>query len=445
MSSAKFITLLVFPLAAAALLAGPAHAAPLTLAGPQTADPPTTSASHPVAHSAVLPQATPAAETTITFSEFPVDTAITDQYQSQGIIFGGKTPFITDDAANPTSPVLSGTPLFNGSITGTFVNPDGKKRTVSQFSLDVGYIDNPGSVDVTAYGKSGRSLTVVNVDQTGIVPVTVKAAGIASFEVAEISGDANGFAIDNVAFPEVRALVALGDSYSSGEGNPPFTSAACDRSNAAWPLLIAKNDPTIPDVTDIACSGATSEALVTSYSDQPPQLDQLQAITPAPDIVTITIGGNDVGFSDILEDCYLHNCATDGRLQEAKNTIENESVVLVNDYKAIQETVSSATVVVVGYPRLFSATQDTCRWLSSDERTELNELSVLFDQVEAAAAEQANVDYVSVLGALAGHELCTENSWVYPIGLLGGNNRGHPTLHGQEAIEAIVDKYLDSI
>ena len=47
---------------------------------------------------------------TITFSEYPLDTAISNQYASQGIIFGGDSPFISTDSANPTSPVLSGTP-----------------------------------------------------------------------------------------------------------------------------------------------------------------------------------------------------------------------------------------------------------------------------------------------------------------------------------------------
>jgi lysophospholipase L1-like esterase len=448
MSIIKFSVLIAVPLATGALLAGPARAVPLTPASPAAASgAPTTSASHAAARSVAVPQANPAGETTITFSEFPVGTTISDQYQPRGIIFGGDAPFITNDGANPTSPVLSGTPLFNGSITGTFVEPDGTKRTVGQFSLDVGYIDNPGSVDVTAYATSGKLLKVVNVDQTGIVPVTVKAAGIASFEVGEISADNNGFAIDNVSFPQVRVLAALGDSFSSGEGNPPFIPAygACDRSNVAWPVLIGKRDKTIPDVTDIACSGATSGALASSYNGQPPQLDQLQSLTLIPDIVTITMGGNDVGFSDILRDCFLDNCATDGRLQRAKTAIENESTLLVSDYEAVQEAAPSATVVVVGYPQLFSASQDNCSWLNSDERTQLNSLSVLFDQIEAAAAQQAGVKYVSVLGALAGHELCTEDPWVYPIGIFGGDNRGHPTFFGQLAISVLVDRFLDSL
>ena len=101
-------------------------------------------------------------------------------------------------------------------------------------------------------------------------------------------------------------------------------------------------------------------------------------------------------------------------MQRAKTAIENESTLLVSDYQAVQEAAPSATVVVVGYPQIFSESLDNCSWLNSDERTQLNSLSVLFDHIEAAAAQQAGVKYVSVLGALAGHELCTEDPWVYP-------------------------------
>jgi hypothetical protein len=84
-----------------------------------------------------------AADPAITFSEYPVGTVITNQYASLGIIFSGGSsagsPFITTDASNPTSPVLSGSPLFNGPIQGSFVDANGKPATVTQFQLDAGY------------------------------------------------------------------------------------------------------------------------------------------------------------------------------------------------------------------------------------------------------------------------------------------------------------------
>jgi hypothetical protein len=55
------------------------------------------------------------------------------------------------------------------------------------------------------------------------------------------------------------------------------------------------------------------------------------------------------------------------------------------------------------------------------------------------------VQYVSVLPALRRHELCTRDSWVYPIGATGGQLRGHPLRHGQRALAAIVRPRLDAL
>ena len=189
---------------------------------------PSTSPSAGAAH-AIRAAANPAdaaqGDTVITFSEFPVGTAITNQYQPQGIIFGGDSPFITDDGSNWTSPVLSGTPLFTGEITGEFVAPDGQPVTVGHFSLDVGYIDDPGSVAVTAFDASGHVLDTVTADQTGIVPVTVQASGIASFSVAEVAEEDAGFAIDNVAFPQPWSFTITGHKPLPKPASPPDPSS----------------------------------------------------------------------------------------------------------------------------------------------------------------------------------------------------------------------------
>ena len=55
------------------------------------------------------------------------------------------------------------------------------------------------------------------------------------------------------------------------------------------------------------------------------------------------------------------------------------------------------------------------------------------------------ISYASTLHALAGHELCTRDTWVYPLGLSGGNNRGHPTASGQRAIARAVVPALRAI
>ena len=137
---------------------------------------------------------------TLTFSEFPEDTPIATQYRPRGVDFGGDNPFITGDSAHVTTPVLSGSPRFSGAINGTFVLPDGQAGFVSNFSLDVGYIDDPGSVEVLVYDGDGVVIKQVAADSLGIVNIEVTAQGIAGFRVQRISAESAGFSIDNVSF-----------------------------------------------------------------------------------------------------------------------------------------------------------------------------------------------------------------------------------------------------
>jgi RHS repeat-associated protein len=165
--------------------------------------------------------APPTEQGTITFSEFPDGSPITNQYQPNGIDFSGDSPFIADDGSNPTSPVLSGTPRFFGTITGTFVQPDGTPRTVGNFSLDVGFIDTSGSTEVIAYDSSGNAIDTVPIEDTGIVNVSISVPGIASFSVQAVdpgNPDSSGFAIDNVAFLGYSFIVGPPTASEQGAG-----------------------------------------------------------------------------------------------------------------------------------------------------------------------------------------------------------------------------------
>ena len=251
----------------------------------------------------------------------------------------------------------------------------------------------------------------------------------------------------------VARYAALGDSYSSGEGNPPFDPGTdeplngCHRSPAGWPRIIARQDPRIRMVGHIACSGATSRALRHWYNSEPPQLRQLASRRV--DLVTITIGGNDIGFAEVLTDCYVSDCVVDGGTARARRRIEHRLPgILARDYRGLKAAAPGATLVVVGYPRLFpsSRTQQAgCRWLSDRERVTLNRLAGVLDRTIQRSARRAGLHYVSVLRALDRHELCTKDSWVYPIGPVGGQLRGHPLRPGQRALAAIVRPRLDAL
>jgi hypothetical protein len=141
--------------------------------------------------------------TLITFSEFPSGTHISTQYANVGILFGGDDPYIENDISNPSSPVLSGTPRFFGAIEGRFVRTDnGRKVALPAFSVDAGYFDSTGSVLITLYDKAGQVILTKRNNKLGIQTFRFKnlPARVHRFRIEVSGSEANGFAIDNVAF-----------------------------------------------------------------------------------------------------------------------------------------------------------------------------------------------------------------------------------------------------
>ena len=247
---------------------------------------------------------------------------------------------------------------------------------------------------------------------------------------------------------------ALGDSYSSGEGSGNYDAdpLACHRGADAWPRLVARQLPRLtrmPHDGLIACSGAISAALTGQAKGQPNQLLALRKLSPHPSLITITMGGNDIRFVPILTDCFVNpvGCGNDGTIQRAEAAIPHEQQVLTADYQKIHTADPSAVILAVGYPRLFPQHQNdvtaTCtRWLTDDVRLGLNQLDADLNAAVHAAAAQTGARYVDVSNVLNGHEACTAHTWIFPIGPIGGQQRGHPTKPGQLAIADAVESYL---
>ena len=190
-----------------------------------------------------------------------------------------------------------------------------------------------------------------------------------------------------------------------------------------------------------ACSGAVITDLFNPFKDQDAQVD-LVADLERVDVVTLTIGGNDAGFASVLESCVKYRCSS--QLDDAMDDIRALETRLTNTYARV-ERMTDARDSVVGYPRLFPDLHSEttgCGWLEPRERHQLNRAAKLLDSTIRRAASAAGVRYVSVFDSLDGHELCSEDSWIFPLGLRGGSNMGHPTELGQEAIYQLVAEKL---
>ena len=155
-----------------------------------------------------LPGSCQPLNTNITFSEFSIGTNITDQYSDQGIVFGGDSPFITTDTANPTSPVLSGYPRFKGDIEGTFVDPqDGVSPIViCSLSLDAGWFDELGTTRIEWFGINNNKLGEQISSLIGIEHFDIEGYSISHWKIS-MTGDTKGYAIDNVEFSDDHKII----------------------------------------------------------------------------------------------------------------------------------------------------------------------------------------------------------------------------------------------
>ena len=221
--------------------------------------------------------------------------------------------------------------------------------------------------------------------------------------------------------------VALGDSYSSGVGSGSYISASgnCLRSTLAYSQLWA--DAHSPaSYTSVACSGATTADVLNN---------QISALNSSTNLVSITIGGNDVGFSSVMQTCVL---GSDSACLSAINTAtaQAKSVLpgrLANTFSAIRNAAPGARVVVMGYPEFYDLGNSWyCPGLSTTDRSALNNAADTLDSVIQTAAQNAGDSYADVKSRFSGHELCDFfNEWLHSVSVTDVTESYHPTADGQ--------------
>jgi GDSL-like Lipase/Acylhydrolase family len=350
------------------------------------------------------------------------------------------------------------------------------------------------------------------------------------------SGQGVDIAWDAAAFiPRVTPrlnYVAMGDSYSAGEGVSPYypgtdtSKNTCHRSTRAYATMvtlpgqrepIARQNP--HGFSFIACSGAettgvTNAAVNPVLSPKPVYAVNARenqfnrswntdwgyvqnaspwasnggpvegfqaansALTDRTALITISIGGNDSRFGDVLIGCLLAalkrgDCASAGYTLTRHSTkktdptplkVMEQTVIryltahLVQTYLAINFKAPSAEIIVVGYPLLFperpaskcdpgSILGKTAK-ISPAAQIMLN----LFGNKLAAAISQAvsqarhdgvGIRYIDPRAAFSGHALCSRDPWILPISV--GKNKSssfHPNLAGQQAFGRLVNECL---
>ncbi|RAS59147.1 lysophospholipase L1-like esterase [Lentzea atacamensis] len=220
--------------------------------------------------------------------------------------------------------------------------------------------------------------------------------------------------------PVAPEYVALGDSYASGAGAGSYSGGSCRRSANAHPALRGKD---FPSFRFVACSGATTRSLK----------PQFKALSPATTLVTVTVGGNDLGFADVMTTCTLKgDRACVSRVAKAVKFIHEQLPARLDaTYATIRSSAPAAELVVLGYPRLFTP-NDRCRTLSAAKRAALNGAADQLSEVTAAAVARAGARYVDVRQAFAGHGVCSGEPWINAL-VSPTDDSYHPNKAGQAA------------
>jgi lysophospholipase L1-like esterase len=219
--------------------------------------------------------------------------------------------------------------------------------------------------------------------------------------------------------------VALGDSYSAGvgAGNYLSSSGSCERSpNAYSALWAAAHAPA--SYVSVACSGATSATVTSS---------QLAALSPSTTLVSITVGGNDVGFTNTLETCILEGTSDCVAAVNAAETIARTTLpgTLNTLFGQIHSDAPNSRVVVLGYPRFYDTSTWFCIGLSNTSRTKINEGADVLDSTVQAAAAGHGFSFGDVRSQFANHEICDSSKWLHALNFTDFEESYHPTAAGQ--------------
>lgn len=319
--------------------------------------------------------------------------------------------------------------------------------------------------------------------------------------------------------------IALGDSYSAGEGVDPYfrdgyhdngtqtgtVDNRCHRSTRAYAESVTIPGETAPVYAQasglgdsgtgrrsvnkygsdlnwrlsatkawgfFACSGAVTKNILPSsqggekppftggYREQGPQLDY-SFVDYATDVVTLTVGGNEIGFADMLalcgakpgedKDCLTavvdaipFERAVEARIAALRNTLQTL-------YRAIKAYTFNAKLVVLGYPLPFPDTfaEQTCPELSTfdyspGEQEAIRRLGRTLNRAIKEEAEAAGAVFLDVAAAFESHEVCGDGDrWMNGVSLTVNPTRSgvddetfHPNQIGHSTMATLVNRAL---
>ncbi len=277
------------------------------------------------------------------------------------------------------------------------------------------------------------------------------------------SGVATGTTVASSRSP---FYVALGDSYTSGPGLPaqlgpqtnPPAPAACQRSSDNYPTIVAKSLGVAVD--DVSCLGASTKDLDASQGSGIPA--QLSALGPSTSLVSLGIGGNDLGFSSVVANCaavtpwgatkvgwscrshYTVNGVDE--LVSLVHQVGDRVAALLTD---VRSRAPQARVFVIGYPDIVPASGRGC-WpmlpFSSPDLDYVRSIEADLNDTLSSDASAAGDGFVNMATPSADHNACTSatSRWVEPIVPSPGTFPLHPSAVGMAGMARVLEGAIAS-
>lgn len=260
-----------------------------------------------------------------------------------------------------------------------------------------------------------------------------------------------------------RHYVALGDSYTAGPVIPVqrIDPIGCERSTNNYPALLARTLQ-IRDYTDVSCSGAktvnmTAPQAVPLLGVNPPQFD---ALRPDTDLVTLTISGNDIGFTELIFTCarlsvtdpFGNPCqraatAEGGDFYAQRIAEAAPKVAQVLD--GIRARSPHATVLLVGYLRILPPAVG-CYPVFPVASGDVPYLDSLEQRLNTMLADQAfthGAAFVDSYGSSLGHDACKlpGQKWVEGTVPTSPAAPVHPNAIGMQEVAAFARETLTNL
>ncbi|MEV6588171.1 SGNH/GDSL hydrolase family protein [Streptomyces acidicola] len=268
-----------------------------------------------------------------------------------------------------------------------------------------------------------------------------------------------------------RQWVALGDSYTAGvipAAGDVFEVPrdGCERTDLAYPQVIDRDLGSLFDLTNVSCGAATIED-VTDMAQEPigrhlPPISedpdypfpavppQSVAVGPGTDVITVGVGGNTLGFADILRKCPELGQGSGGVGTPCKDALAAGIPARLNKVSqeydrmltVLHERAPHAKILAVGYPTIVPKDTSKCRyndptqfgsitqgdldWLRQDVLEPLNKT------IEKSTGTQEAAGFVDLYDSSQNHSVCDAGKWVEgfitapdQLSFVHPNARGH--------------------